>query len=249
MRLGLGWPEGCRIAAMLKELVTRFSIIPRLNAYLYRPNGDECHNYHGWYYNTNVWQSVRWLGVQAGKSVSDLWNYQEILVELKPSLVIEFGTCHGGSALYFASIMRMLGEPFRVLSVDISHAALDPVVRRDSDIELRESSSIDPAVAARIRELKAAFPGKIFAILDSDHSKDHVLAEMKSLRPLLSAGDYLIVEDSNINGHPVLPGIGPGPYEAIEAYVAEFPDDYLKDSKREAKFGFTFAPEGFLVRR
>ena len=75
-----------------------------------------------------------------------------------------------------------------------------------------------------------------------------MLAEMKLLRPLLSAGDYLLVEDSTVNGHPVLPGWGPGPYEAIEAYEREFPNDYTHDVDRENKFGFTFAPNGFLIR-
>jgi hypothetical protein len=77
---------------------------------------------------------------------------------------------------------------------------------------------------------------------------NHVLDEMKLLRPLLSAGDYLIVEDSTLNGHPVLPGWGPGPYEAIEAYEHEFPNDYTHDVARENKFGWTFAPNGFLIR-
>ncbi len=88
-----------------------------------------------------------------------------------------------------------------------------------------KSSSTAPAIAEHIQRLKTQLPGKIFAILDSDHCMNHVLAEMKLLRPLLSTGDYLIVEDSNINGHPVLPTFGPGPYEAIEAYEHEFPDD------------------------
>jgi cephalosporin hydroxylase len=61
------------------------------------------------------------MGVDCEKSVSDMWNYQEIPFDLKPSLVIEFGTAHGGSALFFADIMRKIGEPFKVLSVDISH--------------------------------------------------------------------------------------------------------------------------------
>ncbi|MET2789164.1 CmcI family methyltransferase, partial [Mycobacterium tuberculosis] len=100
----------------------------------------------------------------------------------------------------------------------------------------------------QIQRLKNEYPGKIFAILDSDHSMNHVLAEMKLLRPLLSAGDYLVVEDSNINGHPVLPGFGPGPYEAIEAYEDEFPNDYKHDAERENKFGWTSAPNGFLIR-
>lgn len=126
-------------------------------------------------------------------------------------LVIEFGTRYGGSAVYFANIMRQIGQPFKVLTVDNSHKALDPRARREPDVLFVESSSTDPAIAEQIQRLKNEYPGKIFAILDSDHSMNHVLAEMKLLRPLLSAGDYLVVEDSNINGHPVLPGFGPGP--------------------------------------
>jgi cephalosporin hydroxylase len=188
------------------------------------------------------------MGVECQKWVGDMWNYQEILFELKPSLIIEFGTYHGGSALFFASVMRQISAPFKVLSVDVYHGRLDPAARRDSDILFVESRSTVPAVADHIQRLKSKFPGKIFAILDSDHSMNHVLAEMKLLRPLLAAGDYLIVEDSNINGHPVLPGFGPGPYEAIDVYEREFPNDYKHDVAREYKSGWTFAPNGFLIR-
>jgi cephalosporin hydroxylase len=219
-----------------------------LALYIYQPTGSESEEYHKWYYNTFVWKKTTWMGVDCWKSVSDMWNYQEILFELKPSLVIEFGTAHGGSALFFANIMRQIGEPFKVLSVDINHGRLDPAARRDSDILFVNSSSTVPAIAEHIQRLKSEFPGKIFAILDSDHSMNHVLAEMKLLRPLLSAGDYLLVEDSAVNGHPVLPGLGPGPYEAIEAYEHEFPNDYTHDVARENKFGWTFAPNGYLIR-
>jgi cephalosporin hydroxylase len=95
--------------------------------------------------------------------------------------------------------------------------------------------------------LRIGHPGPVFAILDSDHSKSHVLEELLLLRPLLTKGDYLIVEDSNINGHPVLPLSGEGPYEAIEEYEKRFPNDYVHDA-REHKFGLTFAPHGFLIR-
>jgi cephalosporin hydroxylase len=188
------------------------------------------------------------MGVACQKSPSDLWKYQEILFDLKPSLVIEFGTNYGGSALYFANVMRQIGQPFKVLSVDISHYNLEPAARADSDILFVESSSTVPAVAERIQSLKTEYPGKIFAILDSDHTMDHVLNEMKLLRPILSAGDYLLVEDSMLNGHPVVPLWGPGPYEAIEAYEQEFPNDYTHDLARENKFGWTQAPYGYLIR-
>jgi len=216
---------------------------------IYRPTDAIAEEYHKWYFNTYVWNKTTWMGVNCWKSVSDMWNYQEILFELKPSLVIEFGTAHGGSALFFANIMRQIGEPFKVLSVDVTHGRLEPAAGCDPDILLVKSSSTVPAIAEQIRRLKNEFPGKIFAILDSDHSMDHVLAEMKLVRPLLSAGDYLVVEHSTVNGHPVLPGWGPGPYEAIEAYEQEFPNDYTHDRGRGDKFGFTFAPNGFLIRR
>jgi cephalosporin hydroxylase len=219
-----------------------------LAPFLYESTGSEPEEYHKWYYNTNVWKKTTWMGVDCWKSVSDTWNYQEILFDLKPSLVIEFGTAHGGSAMFFADVMRRIGEPFKVLSVDVTHQLLNPIALRDPDVQFLKSRSTVPAVAEEIQRLRSELPGKVFAILDSDHSMEHVLAEMKLLRPLLSAGDYLIVEDSMLNGHPNLPGWGPGPYEAIEAYENEFPNDYTHDVARENKFGFSFATNGFLIR-
>lgn len=205
--------------------------------------------YHLWYYNSLVWHTTSWAGVTTLKSPSDMWNYQEIIFNLKPSLVIEFGTCCGGSALFFSSILRQIGHKYKVVSVDISHEFVSPSVREDSNIELVLSSSTSPRVAEIITELKQDFTGSIFAILDSDHRKEHVLNEMLLLRPLLKSGDYLVVEDGNINGHPVLPGWGEGPYEALQEYFTRYPDDYERDYAREQKFGFTFATAGFLIRR
>ncbi len=205
--------------------------------------------YHIWHYNSHLWANTKWMDVTTLKSPSDMWNYQEILVSLQPSLVIEFGTRYGGSALYFAAVMRQIGKRFKILSVDIDADTVSRKTRQDPDIELLTMSSTDPRVAARIAKLLDDYAGPVFAILDSDHAKDHVLGEMKLLRPLLRKGDYMIVEDSNVNGHPVYPSHGPGPYEAIEAYVREFPSDYVLDAPREKKFGFTWAPSGFLIRR
>ena len=72
--------------------------------YAYQPTGSEAEEYHKWYYNTFVWKKTSWMGITCWKSVSDMWNYQEIIVDLKPALIIEFGSAHGGSALFFASI-------------------------------------------------------------------------------------------------------------------------------------------------
>jgi cephalosporin hydroxylase len=205
-------------------------------------------DYHRWYYDTLVWTETTFMGVPCQKSVSDMWNYHEILFELKPSIVVEFGTNAGGSALYFAEMLNLVSSPSRVLSVDIDHSQAFEAVRNHPRIELFQSDSKSPRVADRVRELRAQLPGKVFFIVDSDHSLDHVLGELLLLREITAAGDYVVVEDGNLNGHPVMPGWGPGPLEALAKYFQQFPNDYTRDLRREHKFGFTFAPGGFLIR-
>ena len=84
-------------------------------------------------------------------------------------------------------------------------------------------------------------------VLDSDHHRDHVLAELRTYSALVTPGSYLIVEDTNINGHPVRPEFGPGPMEAVDEFLRESPD-FAIDPERE-KFFLTFNPRGFLRRR
>jgi cephalosporin hydroxylase len=209
---------------------------------------DPTEEYHKWYYDNEVWEDVRFLGVITNKSVSDMWNYQEILAQLQPGLVVEFGTRFGGSALFFSVIGRAINPKLRVLSVDISHAEVAQCVHDEPSIQLMTASSTDAEVEEKILEMRRNAPGKVFFILDSDHSKSHVLAELALLRRVSQSGDYLIVEDGNINGHPVLPGWGEGPTEALADYFKMYPDDYTVDVNRETKFGFTFAPSGYLIR-
>lgn len=208
--------------------------------------------YHKYYYNNKIWKKTNFLGVPCRKSVSDMWNYQEIISDLKPSLVVEFGTKFGGSALFFSTALKAVNPLSKVVSVDVTHKQVPKVVKKNQHIELLTCSSLDRGVIRRIQELKKQFKGKIFAILDSDHHKGHVLAEMESLRKVMKKGDYLVVEDSNI-GHPVLPDLvdllGEGPMEAINEYFQRHPDDYVHDHKRGNKFGFTFSPKGFLIRK
>lgn len=213
------------------------------------PSSAAAEAYHRWYYDTGVWEGVTFLGVPCLKSVSDMWSYQEIIAERRPALIVEFGTRYGGSALYFSTIARQVRADARVLTVDIDDGLIDERLYQDPAIEFLKASSADARVADRIRALRQTYGGPLFAILDSDHRAAHVLEEMLLLRPLLEPGDYLVVEDGNINGHPVLPGWGDGPFEAIERYIASHPEDYEHDRAREAKFGFTFAPAGFLVRK
>jgi cephalosporin hydroxylase len=205
--------------------------------------------YHRWYYDSGVWAGLRFLGVPCYKSAADMWSYQEILTELRPALVVEFGTRFGGAALFFSVLGRAINPQLRVLSVDVSHDDVAERVREDASIELLTASSTADVTASRIAALRQQLPGPAFFILDSDHSAAHVLAELELLRPLAKAGDYVVVEDGNINGNPVLPDWGPGPSEAIAEYLRCYPGDYCQDSAREQRFGFTFAPGGFLCRQ
>lgn len=209
---------------------------------------DPAEEYHKWYYDNEIWEDVRFLGVVTNKSVSDMWNYQEILADLCPSLIVEFGTRFGGSALFFSVIGRAINPELKVITVDITHSEVAQQVRDDGSVKLVMASSTNPQVVHVISEMRRSMPGKVFFILDSDHTKAHVLAELISLRKVVASGDYVVVEDGNINGHPVLPGWGDGPKEALEAYFEMYPDDYTIDTRREKRFGFTFAPSGFLLK-
>jgi cephalosporin hydroxylase len=204
--------------------------------------------YHRWYYNSEVWKTTTFMGIKCQKSVSDMWNYQEIIYNLQPSLIVEGGTANGGSALYFSFILKSIKPMSKILSVDIDHSLVPESLRSNSHIEFLTGKVTEENTISRIKELRTIFKGPLFIILDDDHTKNNVLTEMKTIRDILTTGDYLIVEDSNINGHPVLPSWGEGPMEAIEEYFQIYPDDYKHDTLREEKFGFTFAPKGFLIR-
>src|SRR5258708_2430414 len=97
--------------------------------------------YHIWYYYTGVWERTTFLGVWCLKSVSDLWNYQEILYNLKPGLVVEFGSCRGGSTLFFAKMMDLINPNSRVFAVDLHLNDVDPRVLQEPRIEFMVSSS------------------------------------------------------------------------------------------------------------
>jgi cephalosporin hydroxylase len=201
--------------------------------------------FHQLYYDAQhygkTWGSTFWLGVRTLKCPLDLWGYQELIHALRPDLVVECGTAHGGSALFLASMCDLVGHG-HVLTIDIEERPGRPVHPR---IEYVRGSSVSPEVrervGARIRPRDT-----VLVILDSDHHKAHVLAELRAYGPLVSPGSYVIVEDTNLNGHPVAPEFGPGPMEAVDEFLAER-SDFVVDAERE-KFLLTFNPRGWLKR-
>jgi cephalosporin hydroxylase len=197
--------------------------------------------FHEIYYDSWVWRHTYWMGVQTLKCPLDLWIYQEILFELRPRFIIECGTAAGGSALFLASMCDLLGEG-QIVTVDIQ---ADPHRPQHSRITYLQGSSTEDSIAGKIREIvKDSSP--VMVILDSDHSREQVLQELRLYSPIVTRGSYLIVEDTNINGHPVLELHGAGPMEAVEAFLSET-DEFTFDRERE-KFFLTFNPKGYLKK-
>jgi cephalosporin hydroxylase len=87
---------------------------------------------------------------------------------------------------------------------------------------------------------------KVMVVLDSDHHAEHVLNELRIYGEMVTVGSYLIAEDTNINGHPVRPDLGPGPWEAVQTFLKEN-NSFAVDTKRE-KLLPTFNPGGYLIR-
>lgn len=203
--------------------------------------------FHRLYYTadgaeTGTHRDTYWMGVPTLKCPLDLWIYQEILFELKPDLILETGTCHGGSALYLACLCDLLNHG-RIVTVDIAPKENLPSHKR---IRYVKASSIAPETVSLIAD-EVAGNSTVLAILDSNHTKQHVLEELKIYQKWVTPGSYMIVEDSNINGHPVVPEYGPGPMEAIEEFLTGT-DEFAIDPKRE-KFYLTYNPRGYLRKR
>lgn len=189
------------------------------------------------FFKSMVWQRIKWLGVMILKNPMDLFVYQEILFETKPDTIIECGTAAGGSALYLASMCDLMGKG-KVITIDI--VGCDDAPKHPRITYLR-GSSISPEI---IEEVKKLCEGKVMAILDSDHRKDHVLKEIEVYAPMVSPGNYLVVEDTCINYDPMYVSNGPGPREAVEEFM-ETSKDFVIDTERE-KLLSTFNPGGYL---
>lgn len=197
--------------------------------------------FHKLFYRSleQTWNHTFWLGVPTLKCPLDLWVFQEILFETKPDWIIEAGTFKGGSALFMANVLDAIGHG-GILTIDIEDFKGKPVHER---ITYLIGSSTSEEIVKQVRE-RIGKDDKVMVVLDSDHKAEHVLNELKLYGPLVSKGLYLVVEDTNVNGHPVVPRFGPGPMEALESFLKEN-DSFQIDESRE-KFLLTFNPRGFL---
>lgn len=212
-----------------------------------------------------------WLGRPLIQFPQDMCAIQELVWKVRPDLIIETGIAHGGSLVMNASLLAMLdycdaaesGEPLdpraprrRVLGVDIdirSHnrAAIESHPMR-SRIHMIQGSSIDPGVISEVAAFARNYP-RVMVLLDSNHTHEHVLAELEGYAPLVTPGSYCVVYDTLIEDMPADLVIdrpwGPGnnPKTAVSTYLARHAG-FEVDLDLEAKLLITVAPGGYLRR-
>jgi cephalosporin hydroxylase len=186
-----------------------------------------------------IMQGTSYFGIQTLKSPMDAWIYQEILFESQPDVIIEIGNFHGGSALYLAHLCDSLAKG-RVIGIDISHKNLSRLAVDHPRITFIEGDACESF--DRVRSMVQ--PGeKVLLIEDSAHTYDNTISVLRKYSTLLTEGDYFIVEDG-ICHHGLEIGPQPGPYEAIEAFIAEN-ESFEIDRSRE-RFFVTWNPKGYL---
>ena len=170
--------------------------------------------FHMCYYNSRIWENTFWHGHQILKCPMDMWIYQELIWKIKPDYIIETGTFRGGSALYYSHLFDLQGRG-EVITIDVMERPNRPEHDR---IHYLIGSSSDAEIFSQVQSMIGENK-KVMVVLDSDHSRDHVVKEMQLWHSMVSQDSYMIVEDSNVNGYPVRPDFGPGPMEAINDFL------------------------------
>lgn len=206
---------------------------------------------------TNYVKNFTWMGIPILQYPSDMMIMQELIWEVKPDYIIETGVAFGGSTLFYATILDALGRG-RVIGIDIDPheenmkvLESNPLARRisifkGSSIEVNDNVAF--ALKGRLRN------GVVMVVLDSNHTHNHVLKELKLYAPLVSLNSYIVVFDTAIEryGHldsnqdrPWKPGNNP--WTAVQEFMKDN-DEFMIDKSIERRALVTAAPDGFLRR-
>ncbi len=232
--------EGVKQATIVEEGETTVEEMAKLIETTRIEHDETLQAYHQlWYNSPFTWGYTSFLGIGLMKSPNDLWVYQMLMTNLRPTTVIETGTYQGGSALWFAYLMDMLGIDGRVYSVDVEDFRRNPQVLHPK-ITYMAGDSKNPYVVKAIEdELK---PGPRLIVLDADHSAEHVYAELGLYAPLAQVGDWLVVEDTNIAWE-----IDRGARGGLQDYMDQHPGEWRQDVLCE-RYLLTMNPGGWLQR-
>lgn len=200
--------------------------------------------------------NFKWLGRPIIQMPTDIVALQEIIWEIKPDLIIETGVAHGGSIIFYASMLELIGEDGKVLGIDIdirSHNRVEienhKMIKR---IEMIEGSSIDKKTLEKVEDI-AKNRKCIMVILDSCHTHEHVFEELKAYSKFVTEGSYLVVLDTAVEfisgelseDRPW--GKGDNPWTATQAFL-ETTQDFEIDQRIPDKLLLTAAYDGYLRR-
>ena len=198
-----------------------------------------------------------WMGRPIIQYPQDMMAMQEIIWNLKPDLIIETGIAHGGSLIYYASILELIGKG-EVIGIDIDireHNKVEieshPMFKR---IKMIQGSSIDEAIVAQVKQ-HTIDKKTIIVVLDSNHTHDHVLAELEMYAPFVSLNSYMVVYDTIVEKLPknYLPGlerpwgVGDNPHTAATTFLATN-NNFKIDKDIDNKLLISVAPDGYLKR-
>ncbi|MCL5097240.1 MAG: cephalosporin hydroxylase family protein [Candidatus Omnitrophica bacterium] len=202
----------------------------------------------------NYSYNFSWLGRPIIQYPQDMMAMQEIIWAIKPELIIETGIAHGGSLIFYASLLELIGGGGRVLGIDIeirphNRAAIEnhPMFKR---ITMLEGSSVDEDMARRVHDM-ARGKKPVLVVLDSNHTHGHVLREMQLYGPLVTRGSYLVVFDTVVEDMPDeffahRPWRkGNSPKTAVHEFL-KGNHRFRIDKEIEQKLLLTVAPDGYL---
>jgi cephalosporin hydroxylase len=205
------------------------------------------HAFHTlWYRSPNTWRRNTFLGYKIMQLPMDLWLYQEMIFRERPACIVQTGVAGGGSILYFAHLLDLIGAPPSALVIGVDWV-LSSEARTLSHprIHLLEGDSASTESFQHVVGLCNGLSPLV--VLDSDHRREHVLRELELYSALVPPGGHLVVEDTNLNGHPVVIRHGPGPYEAVNAFL-QVHSDFSRDDELWKRNLFSFHQYGWLVR-
>ncbi len=197
-------------------------------------------------WRAEIWRRTKWLGVDVYQWPTDLLALQDLIVTTRPDFIVETGTAQGGSALFYASILELIGNG-AVITVDVDQTEAERILPRGSLIRERiKLIKGDSASNEILEEIKRTVKGSanLHVFLDSHHDAEHVERELRNLSQLVGVGRHIVVFDTNVEEEPEWRGHGP--LTAVKRFL-DANKNFVIDPAWE-KFIVTLCPKGFLKR-
>ncbi len=199
--------------------------------------------------------NFKWMGRPIIQYPQDIVIMQELIWDIKPDLIIETGIAHGGSLIFYASILELIGKG-EILGIDIDirehnkkEIIAHPMAKR---IKMIQGSAIDPAIVQQVKD-HAKGKKTVMVLFDSNHTHDHVLEELKAYAELTTVGSYCVVFDTVVEDLPKgvyddRPwDVGSNPKTAVFEFL-KTNHNFVIDKSIDNKILISVAPDGYLKR-